>query len=95
MVCVLPGEMKVSRAEKLETVSRDEVDDSGAENTMVAPPRGTLLQPVAGARWDFRWGREEDQDVPAGWEEEVEGSGGCRALLYMEARRASQELERS
>lgn len=88
MVCALPGETKVSRAENSETVSRDGADDSGTEKATVAPPEGTLLWAEGGAWWDSRWGREEDQD-----EEEEQGAGACWALLYMEARRASQELE--
>lgn len=80
-------------------MSRDGVDDSGMEKATVAPPQGTLLWAEGEACCDFRWRREEDQEVPAGWGEEEEeeevGAASCRALLYMEARRAFQELERS
>lgn len=83
MVCLLPGETKVSWAENSDAVSRDGADDSGAENTAVAPPRGALLWAGDGAGWDFRWRREEDQEDqedpedPAGWEEEEEEEGAA------------------
>ena len=79
MVCLLPGETKVSKAENSETASRHGADDSGTEKLMVAPPQGTRLWAEDGAWWDSRWGRQEDQGIPAGWEEdeEVEGGGAC------------------
>lgn len=69
----MPGETKVSWAENSDTESRDGADDSGTEKATVAPPRGTLLWADDGAWWDSRRCREEDQEVPAGREEESEG----------------------
>lgn len=93
MVRLLPGETKVSWAENSDTVSRDGEDDSGTDRTTVAPPRGTLLWAEDRAGWVSRWWSEEDQELHAGCEEEE--AGACWALLYKEARRASQELQRS
>ena len=76
---------KVKRAEKSETLSADEVDDSGTEKTTTVPPGGALLWAEVGDRWDFRWGSEGDHEVLTGWVEEEE-VGACCALLYMDAR---------
>lgn len=95
VVCLFPAVVKVNRAENSETESRDGVDASGTEKATVAPPRGTLLWAKDGAWWDSRLGSEDDQEVPARREEEEEEEGdpGCLALLYKEARRASQQLQ--
>lgn len=76
----MPGETKVSCAEKSETASRAGTEEAGTENAAVAPPRGALLWAEYAARWDARWGREDDQ------EGEEEQGGVCRALLSKEAR---------
>lgn len=85
----MPGATKVSWAENWDTLSREGEEGGATGKEMVALPRGTLLR--AEAPQGLRWRREEDQEEE---EEGDESSADLWALLLMEARRASQELQR-